>query len=90
MSNLDGPWAGRIFGTNTGNIFVQFSQTDSHLSGRVRISDDRLGITIYTFTGSESDQIVLNCTPENIPEGVQAGPATVTGKLQPDGTISGQ
>jgi len=90
MSNLAGPWAGRIFGTNTGNIFVEFSQTDSQLSGRVRISDDRLGITIYTFTGSESDQIVLNCTPEKIPEGVQAGPATVTGNLQPDGTISGQ
>lgn len=90
MSNLAGPWAGRIFGTNTGNIFIEFSQDKSQLSGRVKISDDRFGISSYTFTGTENEQIVLNCSPEQAPEGIEVGDVTVAGQLQPDGTLTGQ
>jgi len=90
MSNLDGPWAGGIYGTNTGNIFVKFSQNDADLTGHLRISDNRFGISSYTFTGTENDQIVLNCTPEQAPEGIEVGNVTVVGKLQPDGTLTGQ
>ncbi|MDX8395453.1 MAG: hypothetical protein R8K22_03465 [Mariprofundaceae bacterium] len=90
MSNLTGPWAGSIYGTNTGNIFVEFNQKDADLTGHLRISDNRFGISSYTFTGSENDQIVLMCSPEQIPDGIDAGEVTVKGQLQSDGTISGQ
>jgi len=90
MSNLAGPWAGRIYGTNTGNIFIEFNQKDSTLSGHVRISDDRFGISSYAFTGRGSEEIVLNCTPEQTPDGIEVGDVTVIGKLQPDGTLTGQ
>ncbi|HLE63322.1 MAG TPA: hypothetical protein VI750_09290 [Pyrinomonadaceae bacterium] len=26
MSNLAGPWAGNIYGTNTGRVFIEFEQ----------------------------------------------------------------
>jgi len=90
MSTLAGPWAGSIYGTNTGNIFVEFSQKDSALSGHVKISDDRFGISSYTFIGTDSEEIVLNCSPEQTPEGIDVGDVTVVGKLQPDGTLTGQ
>jgi len=56
----------------------------------VRISDDRFGISSYTFTGSEDGQIILNCSPDQAPEGIVVGEVTVVGQLQPDGTISGR
>lgn len=90
MSNMAGPWAGSIYGTNTGNIFIEFSQKGSALSGLVRISDDRFGISSYSFTGTDNEEIVLNCSPEQAPEGMVVGDVTVTGKLQPDGTLTGQ
>jgi len=90
MSNLKGPWAGQIYGTNTGNIFVEFSQNEAGLTGRVRISDDRFGISSYTFTGTEDEQVVLKCSSEQAPEGIEVGEVTVVGQLQPDGTLTGQ
>lgn len=90
MADLAGPWAGTIYGTNTGNLFAEFEQTGNKLKGEIRISDDRYGITIYKFTGIYDESIILDCIPLEAPEGLEAGSTTVNASLKPDGTLYGK
>ena len=60
MSQIGKLWAGRVYGTNTGNIFVEFDEVEPHIVGHLRFLDSLHGITVYTVTGSFTDRLVLN------------------------------
>jgi hypothetical protein len=68
MSRIGRLWAGRLFGTNTGNLFAEFESSDGQLSGTVRLLDDRLGPIVYSVTGN-FDGNSLEFTAENIQSG---------------------
>jgi hypothetical protein len=83
-------WAGKLFGTNTGNVFLQFDQSEGKLTGTLRFLDDRLGAVVYavvaTFDGSKLE-FQGNCTKS--PEGIQVGDVQGKGDLTPDGQLKG-
>lgn len=91
MSNLQGAWAGRIYGTNTGNVFLEFTQTENELNGVARLHDDKHGIAVYNISGSISDGTInIKGSPQQAAEGVVLGEATITGELKQDGSIAGR
>jgi hypothetical protein len=90
MDNLANRWAGRIYGTNTGNIFLDLTQEGENVTGRLRIMDSVFGVSIYGYTGKIGDELVLNCKPESSDEGIQLGDVTVRGRLTPQGNIKGE
>jgi hypothetical protein len=49
MSRIGTLWAGKIYGTNTGNVFVELNPTDGKFSGTLRLSDDRFGLSAYSL-----------------------------------------
>ena len=90
MSNIAGLWAGNIFGTNTGKVFLELHAQDGELTGTARLNDDSFGIVVYKVTGTNGNEVNLRCTPEQVPDGVEAETATVVGHLAPDGTLRGR
>src|SRR3546814_10444583 len=44
-------WAGRIYGTNTGNLFVRLEGDDSNLAGQIHINDSVAGPIVYILSG---------------------------------------
>ncbi|MBO2621435.1 hypothetical protein [Shewanella algae] len=90
MPNLANRWAGRIYGTNTGNVFLDLVQDDQNISGKLRIMDAIFGVSIYDYTGSIDDELLLNCTPAQAVEGVELGNVTIRGRLTQEGHIRGE
>ncbi|WP_417883464.1 hypothetical protein [Vibrio rumoiensis] len=90
MENLANRWAGRIYGTNTGNVFLDLNQEAENISGRLRIMDSVFGVSIYAYSGTIDDQIILHCKPESADDGTQHGDVTVKGRLTPQGNIKGE
>ena len=90
MANLANRWAGRLYGTNTGNVFLDLTQDDQKISGRLRIMDSIFGVSIYEYTGTIDEEVVLNCTPSQAIDGVELGEVTVRGRLTQQGSIRGE
>jgi hypothetical protein len=90
MSNIAGLWAGNIFGTNTGKVFLELQAKNGVLTGIARLNDDTFGVVVYKVTGTNGNEVNLRCTPEQVPDGVEAEAATVVGHLAPDGTLRGR
>lgn len=90
MHNLANRWAGRIYGTNTGNVFLELNQEAENISGRLRIMDSIFGVSIYRYFGTVGDEIILNCKPESADAGALHGDVTVKGSLTPQGSIKGE
>ena len=74
-------WAGRIYGTNTGNIFIEFTETGPKVSGIIRLRDDALGMALYSISGTYGELLTLTGQPQHPPEGLQVGVISVEGKL---------
>ena len=89
MDELADKWAGRIYGTNTGNVFLEISQKDASIKGRLRIMDSVYGVSLYTCVGTVSDSIEMTCEPEQDIEGVVQGTVTVQGRLDEEGRLHG-
>lgn len=90
LMNIEGVWAGNIFGTNTGRVFAEFEQDVSRVSGTFRVNDDSLGIIVYTCTGTAADQIDLQCLPQQAPEDVEIPGTRVVGSVLADGSFRGR
>ncbi|MGZ9738306.1 hypothetical protein ACXX83_07685 [Pseudomonas sp. GNP012] len=90
MPSLANHWTGRLFGTNTGNIFLELSQSNNNISGQLRIMDSVFGVSLYSYTGTIGDEITLHCTPLKSDEGVQISVVDVKGTLTPQGSIRGE
>jgi hypothetical protein len=52
MSGIGRLWAGRLYGTNTGNLFIELAGDNQNLTGTLRFADDRFGPTVYSIQGS--------------------------------------
>jgi hypothetical protein len=89
MENLANRWAGRLYGTNTGNVFLDLVQDDKNVSGRLRIMDSIFGVSVYEYTGTLYEELVLYCKPSQAIEGVELGDVSVKGRLTPEGNIKG-
>ena len=70
MANLGKLWAGRAFGTNTGNLAISFTKDEEELEGIIRFQDEQYGIVIYNVTGTFKDGIQLTGKTETEIEGV--------------------
>ena len=90
VPNVAGPWAGRLYGTNAGNVFIELQQEETSLRGIARFLDDAFGLVIYELTGSVGERIDLKLVPKEAPDGIEVGEGTAFGHLQPDGTLRGQ
>ncbi len=90
MANLANRWAGRLYGTNTGNVFLDLTQDEQNISGRLRIMDSIFGVSVYEYTGTIDEEVVLNCTPSQVVDGVGLGEVIVRGRLTEQGSIRGE
>ena len=84
-------WAGHIYGTNTGNIYIEFEEpvNDAALVGTLSIMDNQLGPAKYTLTGVYTDSLILTGTPTLVRDGVDAGSIRAQAKLTSDGNLRG-
>ena len=65
MKSISGEWVGKILGTNNADIFVEIEQSNSNLSGSVRINDPMFGMAIYSYSGNLSvNDVVLEMDPK--------------------------
>lgn len=54
MNTLMGNWTGKIIGTNNGDIFFEIMESNSQLTGTVRINDPIYGPAVYNFQGNRN------------------------------------
>lgn len=90
MKSLGKLWAGHLYGTNTGNLFLTLQDDESELSGKLRFQDDRFGTVVYEVSGTNDDQITLKGIPASPPiDGVDFGEMCATAYLSPEGNLRG-
>ncbi len=84
-------WAGHIYGTNTGNIYIEFEEpvNDASLIGTLSILDNQLGAAKYALAGTYTDSLILTGTPTLVRDGVEAGSIWAQAKLTSDGNLRG-
>lgn len=90
MGSLTKLWAGRIYGTNTGNLFLSLDETGPKVSGTLRFLDSEYGVAVYHLEGTYADSIELSGTPVEANEGVELGTITVSAQLTQEGHLRGQ
>lgn len=85
-------WAGRMFGTNTGNVFAELNSKDDKVEGVLRVNDEGVGVFVYNVTGKLADGVLeLEGAPKDAaPEGVALGNLKLTANLAGDGTLRGK
>lgn len=85
-------WAGRIFGTNTANVFVRLDDgPDNELVGILRINEVGVGVLTYSLHGSfDGEKLRITGEPTNRIEGIDAGRMTATAELSSRGELSGE
>lgn len=83
-------WAGRLFGTNTGNLFATLSGEDKELTGRIHLNDPAFGIVVYQLTGAfDGHSLSLKGVPEHAGEDVILGNLAAEARLNSKGTLDG-
>lgn len=84
-------WAGQIYGTNTGNVFAEFTSEKGEVSGTIRLLDDRHGPVVYQVTGTfDGTAIELSGSATQQEEEVETGTISVEGTLTAEGQIRGK
>jgi hypothetical protein len=89
MPELANKWAGRLYGTNTGNLFIELQQDGEKLSGVIRIMDSLYGLSVYDFTGTYKDKIDLYCVPRATGKEQLMGEVSIEAILTPEGNLRG-
>ncbi len=89
MSRLGKLWAGRVYGTNTGNIFLSFDEDNEKLSGTFRFLDDQYGVAVYNIEGNYGESVSLHGKPIHSEEGINLGEIEIEGALTPEGVLKG-
>lgn len=90
MANLGRRWAGRAFGTNIGNLFVDFDSGSEGVSGTLRFMDESLGLSIFKLRGAfDGSALVAEGAPESSAPGVESGTLKISGALTSEGSFRG-
>lgn len=90
MSSIGKLWAGRVFGTNTGNLFIELTQTEPELVGKLRIADSNFGVAVFNISGTYTDKLRIKGTPAQCREGIMLGDMTAEAILTPKGQLKGK
>ncbi|MBN8542885.1 MAG: hypothetical protein J0M34_01315 [Alphaproteobacteria bacterium] len=90
MTTLSKLWAGRVFGTNTGNIFIEFTELEPEIKGILRFMDTQFGVALYDITGTFDGKLKLKGVPTKTEENVTAGELTAEADLTAEGNIQGK
>lgn len=90
MAGLGRHWAGRVFGTNTGNVYVELESSATGVNGVLRFNDIEQGVVVYDVEGTFADgELRLTGKPQPSEE-QQLGDLTVSAKLNAQGSFDGQ
>lgn len=90
MSKLGKLWAGNVFGTNTGKLFISFDEDGPELKGVLRFNDDDRGAVVYQIEGRYENEIQLTGTTTEEAEGVEYGDLAITAVVTPEGRLKGE
>ena len=88
--DVAGNWAGKVYGTNTGNLFIKLVQEGTGLTGEARFLDASYGPVVFSLRGEVNEKIQLTLTPIQSSDGAQVEEITVTAQLQSDSTLTGE
>ncbi|MCO8143659.1 hypothetical protein NHN26_00345 [Rhodovulum tesquicola] len=84
-------WAGKLFGTNTGNLYATLEGDEDALKGRIHLNDPVFGLVVYGITATFDGQILtLQGEPEKQIEGVELGNLQATAELNSKGELEGE
>lgn len=84
-------WAGRVAGTNTGNLFVRFEGEDNALKGTLHFNEQGVGLVVYKLSGSfDGSRLVLGGTTQTQIPNVAFGSLKATATLQSNGNLFGE
>lgn len=84
-------WAGKVYGTNTGNLFVKLQGEDAALSGVLRMNDTAHGLFSYNIEGRfDGSQLSITGQPQTDIEGLSFGRLNAVASLSPRGELIGQ
>jgi len=84
-------WAGRVYGTNTGTLFVELEPAAAGITGTLRFMDTVFGLVIYEIKGTfDGGTLELEGDSEQAVPGVETGRITAKAILTPQGNLRGQ
>ena len=82
-------WAGRVFGTNTGNVYLKLEGEDEALTGVLRLNEPGI-VAVYAVEGSfDPPTLSITGQPQTEIEGVEFGTFSAKGALDARGQIRG-
>ena len=84
-------WAGRVYGTNTGSLYVELEPTADGITGSLRLMDTAYGLVIYNVKGTfDGVTLELEGDPKQAPPGIETGRIMAKAILNPQGNLLGQ
>ncbi len=89
MNSLGKLWAGRAYGTNVGNLFVSFDETQPQVKGTLRFLDQLTGIAVYTVEGTFDEALTLTGRWQAGGKPEHHGVLTINGRLTSEGNLRG-
>jgi hypothetical protein len=90
VAELGKLWAGRVFGTNTGNLFIEFQRIEPpHVSGALRFMDTVFGLAVYSIEGTFDEALRITGKPTQGARGIELGELTAEATLTPEGNLRG-
>lgn len=82
-------WAGKMYGTNTGNLFLELVNAGPDISGTLRIMDTEYGVAEYSVKGIFDEKLKLSGDPVKSAPDLQLGTLTAEAILTPEGNLRG-
>jgi len=84
-------WAGRVSGTNVGNVFLKIEGEPHQLKGSISLNEPNVGIATYEVAGSfEGNTLILNGSPSNSIDGYEFGELSANLELNAAGELIGE
>lgn len=88
---LNNLWAGKLYGTNTGNLFLEIAPDGEHYTGILRLADDNFGLSVFKVTVEQTgDIITIQGSPTAEPEETEAHSFVAECKLASNGQLTGE
>lgn len=83
-------WAGNIWGTNVGNLFLKIEGDEAAFRGVLHINEQAVGVTIYNVEGAlVGKALTLKGVPVAEVEGAELGQFVAQGAVNANGEIHG-
>lgn len=90
MENLNKNWIGSIFGTNTGNLYIEFEHSGENVSGSWHVNDTNFGLVVYKISGKYGNCLkVSGKTDDTINNKVTISEIEIEAVLNPQGQLQG-